>query len=158
VPDRTTLGTLGALVAGLALAALAARPLPAAPPTPPAAGPAREAARAGRGEGAAAPEIRALRDGGKLDPNRATAAELELLPGIGPTLAARIVEDRARRGPFPSVEALGRVSGIGARRLADLRPLVSVAPGTQSAESTIEEPDHAGDEREARRIRVEGSR
>ncbi|MDO8666089.1 MAG: helix-hairpin-helix domain-containing protein, partial [Gemmatimonadales bacterium] len=53
--------------------------------------------------------------------NRATAAELECLPGIGPSLAAHIVEDRTRRGPFREVKELERVAGIGpalTRRLA----------------------------------------
>jgi len=45
--------------------------------------------------------------------NRATAAELEALPGIGPTLARAIVEERARGGPFRSVADLQRVPGIG---------------------------------------------
>lgn len=59
-----------------------------------------------------------------VDVNRATADELEALPGIGPKLAARIVEDRTRRGPFPSVEALDRVRGIGPATVRRLRGLV----------------------------------
>lgn len=58
---------------------------------------------------------------GPVPINRATAAELECLPGIGPSLAARIVEDRTRRGPFREVKELERVAGIGpalTRRLA----------------------------------------
>lgn len=50
---------------------------------------------------------------GPVDINHATAAELERLPGIGPVMAARIVVDRAERGPFPSVASLQRVDGIG---------------------------------------------
>jgi competence protein ComEA len=45
--------------------------------------------------------------------NTAGAEELMTLPGIGPHLAAAIVEDRARRGPFRTVQELARVSGIG---------------------------------------------
>lgn len=44
--------------------------------------------------------------------NRATPAELEALPGIGAKLAAAIVRDRERNGPFPSVDALSRIPGI----------------------------------------------
>ncbi len=44
--------------------------------------------------------------------NRATAAELEALPGIGAKLAAAIVRDRERNGPFPSIDALSRIPGI----------------------------------------------
>jgi competence protein ComEA len=43
---------------------------------------------------------------GKLSLNRASAAELDTLPGIGPVLAARIVERRQRRGPFVTLEQL----------------------------------------------------
>jgi competence protein ComEA len=52
-----------------------------------------------------------------LDPDRASAAEWERLPGIGPTLARRIVTDRATRGPFRSVDGLLRVRGIGPKTL-----------------------------------------
>ena len=53
--------------------------------------------------------------------NAATAAELERLPHIGPGLAARIVADRERRGPFASVDSLLRVPGIGPATLARIR-------------------------------------
>src|SRR3989338_7348606 len=52
--------------------------------------------------------------------NTATATELERLPGIGPTLAARIVSYREQHGPFASVEALDRVEGIGPSLLGQL--------------------------------------
>lgn len=52
-----------------------------------------------------------------VDLNRASAEELESLPGIGPELARRIVEGR----PYASVEELLRVHGIGPKRLAAVR-------------------------------------
>jgi competence protein ComEA len=58
--------------------------------------------------------------------NTATAEELETLPGIGPVLAASIVEHREQHGPFATVDDLLDVSGIGEQRLADLRDLVTV--------------------------------
>jgi Helix-hairpin-helix motif len=61
-----------------------------------------------------------------LDLNRATVAELSRLPGVGPGLARRILEDRDRRGPFNSPEALGRIVGLGPKKLAALRELVTV--------------------------------
>ena len=54
----------------------------------------------------------------------ATQAELEELDGIGPTLAARIVEYRDEHGGFRSVEELGEVEGIGEVRLEALREAV----------------------------------
>ena len=55
-----------------------------------------------------------------LNVNRATAVELEGLPGIGPALAHRIVADREARGPFATIEALDRVPGIGPALMARL--------------------------------------
>ncbi len=57
---------------------------------------------------------------GPLDVNAADAEALEALPGIGPALAARIVADRERRGPFGSLAALSRVPGIGRATVARL--------------------------------------
>ena len=51
----------------------------------------------------------------RIDVNRAERTELERLPGIGPTLAGRIVDERAARGPFAGFADLSaRVGGIGA--------------------------------------------
>lgn len=63
---------------------------------------------------------------GPLDLNRATALELQELPGIGQVLAERIVDFRERRGPFRSVEDLLQVPGIGEKTLELLRDLVTV--------------------------------
>lgn len=64
---------------------------------------------------------------GALDLNRASTAELELLPRIGPRLAERIVADRRANGPFRSVDDLDRVPGIGPRTLELIRPHARVA-------------------------------
>lgn len=61
-----------------------------------------------------------------VDINRATAAELEALPGIGPALAAAIVGHRDEHGPFVAVESLLDVSGIGEAKLAGLRDFAAV--------------------------------
>ncbi|GAB4400832.1 MAG: hypothetical protein Kow00123_09360 [Anaerolineales bacterium] len=63
---------------------------------------------------------------GPLNLNTATAAELEQLPGIGPALAARIVQYRQEHGPFRTVDALLLVSGIGPSTLERIRNLVTV--------------------------------
>lgn len=62
----------------------------------------------------------------RLDLNRATREELAALPGLGPALAARIVELRARKGGFARLEELREVRGVGPARLRRLEGLVRV--------------------------------
>jgi competence protein ComEA len=57
--------------------------------------------------------------------NRAGIPELETLPGVGPAIAAAIVDDRERHGPFGSVEDLMRVRGIGPAKIEAIAPLVT---------------------------------
>jgi competence protein ComEA len=64
--------------------------------------------------------------GGPIDLNAATADQLDTLPGVGPTLAGRILEWREQHGRFSSVDELLEVSGIGPKTLAELAPLVTV--------------------------------
>lgn len=61
-----------------------------------------------------------------IDLNNATSAQLETLPGIGPSLAGAIISERERRGGFRSVNELREVRGIGEKRFADLRERVMV--------------------------------
>ena len=75
-------------------------------------------ARTGVTAGAAKPSF-------PVNVNRASAAELEAVPGIGPTLAAKIVAYRGANGPFASLEDLLNVEGIGEKTLARLRPYLS---------------------------------
>ena len=62
-----------------------------------------------------------------LDLNRASAADFELIEGIGPKLAAAIVDDREVNGRFASFEALDRVHGVGPAMLERLRPFLVAA-------------------------------
>ena len=61
-----------------------------------------------------------------LDVNHADAAALARLPGVGSGLAQRIVEERERRGRFDSPEALRYVLGMGPKKLAAIRPFITV--------------------------------
>ena len=139
--DRPSVAALGVVVAGLALAALAHQQQARRVPTQPTR---RYIAQA------QASSTRALRDGAPLELNAATVADLEMLPGIGPALAGRIVESRAAMGPFHAIEELERVRGIGPRTVQRLRALVGVradreGQGSQATRGThgllVEHPD-----------------
>lgn len=54
--------------------------------------------------------------------NKATAKELESLPGIGPATAARILDYRKEQGKFTDISQLLEIKGIGEKKLAQLRP------------------------------------
>ena len=59
-----------------------------------------------------------------------TAEELATLPGIGEGLAKRIVAYRTEHGPFEGPEGLMGVSGIGEKKLEELRDYITVSNGT----------------------------
>ncbi len=63
---------------------------------------------------------------GLVNINRATAAELEKLPGVGPSTAQAIIDYRNSHGPFASPEDLMNVKGIGPSKFAAMQPLVGV--------------------------------
>lgn len=78
---------------------------------------------------AAAPQAAAAGPGeGLIDLNRASAAELEELPGVGATLAGRILARREERGPYREIGELREVSGVGEKLFAQIEPLVTVGP------------------------------
>lgn len=112
--------------AGTAVAGVtAASPVDASAPA------AANPAPAGSDPGSSAPS----RPGGKKKPpsspvnvNTAGPKDLMSLPGIGPSLAQRIVDDRARNGPFRSLDDLGRVKGIGKKMLARFQGFVITGP------------------------------
>ena len=58
----------------------------------------------------------------RVDLDRATVAELRVLPGIGSARAEAIVLERIRRGPFDGIGALARVPGLGPETAAELAP------------------------------------
>jgi competence ComEA-like helix-hairpin-helix protein len=66
-------------------------------------------------------EVRARIAAAPINVNRASAHELERLPGIGPVIAARIEEYRDEHGPFASLDDLDKVPGIGPKRLEAIR-------------------------------------
>lgn len=75
---------------------------------------------------AAQADAGAKRAGTQVNVNTATAEQLNELPGIGPAMAARIVEHRQKNGPFKKVEDLMNIRGIGEKNFLKLKPLVTV--------------------------------
>ncbi|MFF7632118.1 helix-hairpin-helix domain-containing protein [Kitasatospora sp. NPDC008050] len=79
--------------------------------------------------GAPAPPVAAQPSAAPKPPislNRATLEQLDALPGVGPALAKHILDFRSSHGPFRSVEQLRQISGIGERKLSDLKPLLTL--------------------------------
>ena len=64
-----------------------------------------------------------------VDLNTAGVEELTTLPGIGESLAKRIIDYRTAHGPFESPEGLLEVSGIGEKKLEELRDYITVDGG-----------------------------
>jgi competence protein ComEA len=61
-----------------------------------------------------------------IDINTAAQFELETLPGIGPTIAARIIQYREENGPFLSIEDIVNVPGIGPVLFERIRDFITV--------------------------------
>ncbi len=81
-----------------------------------------------------------VRTHSKLNLNRATLEDLQLLPGVGTILAKRILERREKKGNFHSVDELLEVKGIGKKRLDGIRPLILVATGPERTAAPADEP------------------
>jgi competence protein ComEA len=108
--------------AGLIVAALALVALASGRPPPKAVSMLRAAPNR-----ASSVAVRALREGESLDLNRAVLGDLLLLPGVGPKLAQRIIDERMRRGGYRRVEELLAVKGIGPATLVRLSRFVRVS-------------------------------
>ena len=81
---------------------------------------------------APAPDPKAAK-GPVVNLNTATAAELETLPGVGPKVAARIIDYRQKKGPFKKIEELMNVQGIGEKSFLKLRAQLTVATKPDAA-------------------------
>lgn len=73
-----------------------------------------------------APQETVVQTDGLLNINTASRTELTGLPGIGETIAQRIIDYREAHGGFSSIEELEQVSGIGSKRLDAIRDYITV--------------------------------
>lgn len=69
-------------------------------------------------------------ESGVVNINTAEAAQLQLLPRVGPALAQRIIEFREAHGPFKSIDELVAVKGIGETSLGNLSPYIATDGAT----------------------------
>lgn len=86
----------------------------------------QQAAAAVGGADSAAVAFGAGSSSGLVNINTASAAELQTLSGIGPSMAQSIIDERTKNGAFASVDDLMRVSGIGEKKLAKIKDCICV--------------------------------
>lgn len=84
---------------------------------------------------ALAPELE-----GQININTATQEQLELLPGIGPSMAKKIVDYRAAK-PFAEPLQVVRIKGIGRKTFEKLKPMLTVKGETTLREVSKDESD-----------------
>lgn len=84
---------------------------------------------------AAVQEARPATPSQVVNVNTATAAQFEALPGIGPSMAQRIVSHREKNGPFKKLEDLMNIQGIGEKSFLKLRPYLTIG-GQGDAKAT----------------------
>ena len=92
---------------------------------------------------------RSFEPGARLDINSAGPRDLESLPGIGPVLAQRIVEFRAKNPPFRRIEEILIIRGIGRRKFEALRDRIRVADSFRTSTGDggpISETGHSGED------------
>lgn len=58
--------------------------------------------------------------------NKASLEELDTLPGIGPSTAQKIIDYRIQNGPFPNIQAIDNVSGIGPSKYLQIKDLITI--------------------------------
>lgn len=61
-----------------------------------------------------------------LDINRATLAQLDTLPGIGPVTAQRIIDYRIKVGRINALDELKKLSGLGGSKFEEIKPLLRI--------------------------------
>ncbi len=62
----------------------------------------------------------------KININTASLEDLDKLPGVGPATAQKIIDYRNQNGPFPNIEAIDNVSGIGPSKYSQMKDLITI--------------------------------
>ena len=88
---------------------------------------------------------------GTVDLNKATLADLDALPGIGPAKAQAILDYRTQNGPFTSIQQIEAVPGIGPATFAQIQGLIAVGGGTAAPATTAAPAPAKGRRTSARR-------
>ena len=83
-----------------------------------------------------------LLNGSRVDTNSAPSSVLEALPGIGPTISARIIATREELGGFCLASELTRVRGLGKKKLRDVKALLEVGVPLDNARCDGLESSH----------------
>ena len=94
----------------------------------------------------------------RMDINTADDYELAMLPGIGPAIAAAIIEHRRTHGPFKSLEDLEQVKGIGPKIVEAIRPHAMCAPPRRRRRSQRQSKSKRKSKRKGRTNRARGAR
>jgi len=71
-------------------------------------------------------DVSSTNDSKKVDINHATSAELQTIPGVGPSKAQKIIDYIQQKGPFTSIEQLDNVNGFGPKTVENIRPYVII--------------------------------
>jgi competence ComEA-like helix-hairpin-helix protein len=112
---------------------------------------AREASKAGKRRAGGLPR------GTKVDLDRATAAEMEQVTGIGPVLAQRIVADRDSLGAFGGMEAVRGVRGVGPKLAERIAPQVTFSGPQRPQRVEVGRPTRGARARADPRVRISDS-
>jgi competence protein ComEA len=77
--------------------------------------------------GGTAVQLSASSSDGLIDINQADVAELDSLPGIGPSTAEKIIAYRSSVGLFKTIEEIMNVPGIGEAKFGQIKELITVS-------------------------------